>query len=49
MKKAKKKDGVIRPFLWLRTKVGGGLGFPQLAQKDICNVSIIAPLDSLKE
>ena len=47
--KAKKKDGVIRPFLWLRTKVGGGLGFPHLAQKDICNVSISAPLDSLRE
>ena len=27
-KDAKKKDGVIRPFLWLRTKVGGGLGSP---------------------
>ena len=26
---AKKKDGVIRPFLWLRTKVGRGLGSPR--------------------
>ena len=33
MKKAKKKDGVIRPFLWLRTKVDGGVGSPT---REIC-------------
>ena len=47
MKKAKKKDGVIRPFLLATNEVGGGLGFQRTRRHMQCVYK--APLDSLRE
>ena len=50
LKMLKKKDGVIRPFLfWLRTKWVGVWGLPNARVKDCTTYGgVSAPLDSLR-